>query len=47
MTENVVILKDNEIEHRLDESIPYRAVTEKAANAILVSSLPLFERAGF
>ena len=45
--ENVVILKDNEIEHRLDESIPYRAITETTANAILVSSLPLFERAEF
>ena len=45
--ENVVILKDNEIEHRLDESIPYQAITETTANAILVSSLPLFERAEF
>ncbi len=47
LTENVVILEDNDIEHRLDERIPYRAVTETAANAILVSPFERFERAGF
>jgi len=44
---NTVILEDNEIEHRLDESIPYRAVTEEVANGILISAFPLFERADF
>ena len=47
LTENTVILKDNDIEHRLDESIPYQAVTEEVVNGIFVSSFPLFERAGF
>ncbi len=47
LTENVVILEDNDIEHRLDERIPYQAITETAANAILVSSFDRFERAGF
>ena len=47
LAENNVILEDNEIEHNLDESIPYRAVTKTAANAVLISSFDLFERAGF
>ena len=44
---NTVILEDNDIEHRLDESIPYRAVTEEVANGILISEFPLFEQADF
>lgn len=47
LTENTVILEDNDIEHRLDESIPYQSSTEEVVNGILVSTLPLFERAGF
>lgn len=47
LTENTVILEDNDIEHQLDESVPYQAVTEPAANAILVSPFELFEQAGF
>lgn len=47
LTENTVILEDNDIEHRLDESVPYRAVTENAVNAIEVTGFPLFESAGF
>ena len=47
LTENTVILDDNDIEHKLDESIPYQAVTKSASNAILISSFDLFERAGF
>lgn len=47
LTKNVVILKDNDVEHLLDESVPYQAVTETVANAILVSSFDLFEQAGF
>ena len=47
LTENTVILEDNAIEHRLDESVPYRAVTEEVANGILISAFPLFERAEF
>lgn len=47
LVENTVILSDNDIEHRLDERVPYRAETEAAANAILVSAFPLFEHAGF
>ncbi len=44
---NTVILSDNAIEHRLDESIPYRAETEAVANAILISAFPRFARAEF
>ena len=47
LAENVVILKDNDIEHLLDESIPYQAVTENVANAILISPFAKFEQAGF
>ena len=47
IVENTVILEDNDIEHRLDERIPYRAETETVPNGILISAFPLFERAGF
>ena len=47
LVKNTVILRDNEIEHRLDESIPYQAETEEVANAILISAFPLFARADF
>ena len=47
LIENTVILEDNDIEHRLDESIPYQAETEEAVNAILISAFPLFAQADF
>jgi hypothetical protein len=47
LTENTVILEDNDIEHRLDEAVPYSAVTESVANGLLISAFPLFEGAGF
>ena len=47
LTENVVILEDNDIEHQLDERVPYQAVTETVANALLISPFELFEQAGF
>lgn len=47
LTKNTVILEDNDIEHRLDETIPYQAVTEAVANGILISAFPLFEQADF
>ena len=47
LVENTVILEDNEIEHNLDESVPYRAETESVKNGILLSTFPLFERADF
>ena len=47
LVSNTVILSDNDIEHRLDESIPYRAETEEVANAILISAFPRFARAEF
>lgn len=47
LTKNRVILEDNEIDHQLDESIPYHAVTETVANAVLLSSFDLFAQAGF
>ncbi|MBR2662394.1 MAG: hypothetical protein IKE25_01630 [Clostridia bacterium] len=42
-----MILEDNDIEHTLDESVPYQAITEEVANGLLVSAFPLFERAEF
>ena len=47
LVENTVILEDNDIEHRLDESVPYRAVTQEVANGLRVTDLPMFQRAGF
>ena len=47
LVKNTVILSDNAIEHRLDESVPYQAETEEVENAILVSAFPLFARADF
>ena len=47
LVKNTVILSDNAIEHRLDESVPYHAETEEVANAILISAFPLFARADF
>ena len=47
LVRNTVILTDNAIEHRLDESVPYHAETEEVENAILVSAFPLFARADF
>jgi len=47
LTENTVILEDNDIEHRLDETVPYTAVTESATNGLRISAFPLFEGAGF
>lgn len=47
LVRNTVILSDNAIEHRLDESIPYRAETEEVANALLISAFGLFARADF
>lgn len=45
LIQNAVILEDNEIEHNLDESIPYRAETENVANGIRVSAFPRFASA--
>lgn len=47
LTGNTVILEDNEIEHNLDESVPYQAETEAVVNGILISAFPLFARAEF
>ena len=47
LVENAVILKDNDIDHLLDESVPYQAETEMVANGILISAFPLFARAEF
>ena len=47
LVENTVILSDNAIEHRLDESTPYQAETEEVENAILISAFPRFARAEF
>lgn len=47
LSANDVILADNAIEYNLNEADAYEAVTEHVVNGINVSSLPLFERAGF
>ena len=47
LMENTVIIEDNDIEHRLDERVPYRAETDEVVNAILISAFPLFKSAGF
>lgn len=47
LVQNTVILSDNAIEHRLDESVPYQAETEEVENAILTSAFPRFARAEF
>ena len=47
LVRNAVILEDNEIEHNLDENVPYQAKTEAVANGLLISAFPLFARAGF
>jgi len=47
LTKNTVILEDNDIEHRLDETVPYSAVTESVANGLRICAFPLFESAGF
>lgn len=47
LTENTVILEDNSIEFSLNEAGAYEAVTRQSVNALALSSLPLFENAGF
>lgn len=47
LTSNTVILEDNAIDVSLGNADEYIAVTEEAVNAIEVSQLPLFARAGF
>ena len=47
ITENLVIQEDNSIEYNLGETDSYTAVTQTAANAWNVSSLPQFQQAGF
>ena len=47
LTENKVILSDNSLDVLLGNSEEQELVTETAANALAVSSLPLFRNAGF
>lgn len=47
LTTNTVILEDNAIEYALREANRYQAVTEEVPNGIDVSTLPLFQEAGF
>jgi len=47
LTNNTVILEDNAIEYALNEAQRYHAVTEEAANGIDITSLPMFQEAGF
>ncbi len=47
LAENMVIVEDNAVEFELNEAERYEAVTEEAANAIDLSSHPLFQQAGF
>ena len=47
LTENVVVLKDNAIEYRLNEADAYQEVTELRKNAIDLSEIPVISGAGF
>ena len=47
LVENEVVLSDNSIEVMLGEAEERERVTQSAVNAIALSSLPLFENAGF
>ena len=47
ITENAVILSDNDIEYQLGEAESHEVITETVENAIELGSLPLFENAGF
>ena len=47
ITSNAVILSDNAIEWQLGEAETHEVVTESVENGIALSSLPLFEGAGF
>ncbi len=47
LAENCVVLSDNTIEVLLGEADTEEQVTQSAVNALAVSSLPLFQNAGF
>lgn len=47
LEKGTVILRDNDVEHLLDESVPYQADTEEVVNGILISGFPLIKQAGF
>lgn len=47
LTANLVILEDNAIEHQLDTSLPYEAVTEEHYYGIDLSRTQLIRNAGF
>ena len=47
LAENSVVLTDNTIEVLLGEADTEEQVTQSAVNALAVSSLPLFQNAGF
>lgn len=47
LTTNAVVLEDNAIDYNLGNAEEYWEVTEDSVNAIDVSSLPLFQQAGF
>ena len=47
LCDNTVVIEDNAVEYNLNEADVYQAVTEKVQNAVEVSSLPIFQAAGF
>ena len=47
LSSNEVVLSDNSIEYQLGEAETHQVETETVQNALDVSSLPLFARAGF
>lgn len=47
LSSNEVVLSDNSIEFQLGEAETHEVETETVQNALVVSSLPLFDRAGF
>ncbi len=47
LAKNLVILEDNAVEHALDESVAYDAVTREDVNAVSAAASPLLQSAGF
>ncbi len=47
LTANTVVLEDNAIEYQLGEADRYEAETREEVNALELSTLPLFDQAGF
>ena len=47
LSSNEVVLSDNSIEYQLGEAETHEIKAETVQNAVMVSNLPLFDKAGF